>query len=46
MDMFSAIASVSKPTVPDILQKLVNIEHGGEVTMAWHLCTTDFGGLL
>ncbi|XDV31328.1 hypothetical protein PO909_034037 [Leuciscus waleckii] len=32
-DMFSAVASVSKPTVPDnILQKQVNIAHGGEVT--------------
>ncbi|KAL0149201.1 hypothetical protein M9458_055435 [Cirrhinus mrigala] len=32
-DMFSAVASVSKPTVPDdTLQKQVNIAHGGEVT--------------
>ncbi|RXN16717.1 zinc finger MYM-type 1-like protein [Labeo rohita] len=31
--MFSAVASVSKPTVPDdTLQKQVNIAHGGEVT--------------
>lgn len=32
-DMFSAVASVSNPTVlDDILQKQVNIAHGGEVT--------------
>ena len=31
-NMFSSVASVSKPTVPAILLKQVNIEHGGEVT--------------